>query len=116
MRSLPFVVCAWVTAVVADLAAKAALATDPTTVGAANVTAATPPPPPHPTAPTRPPSADSTPAGGTPGPYPSADFGLPLVIGGLCALTLAAMGAGALLQRCCRRAARHRHRASYAYA
>nr|AAC34457.1 glycoprotein gJ [Macacine alphaherpesvirus 1] len=110
MRSLPFVVCAWVTAVVADLAAKAALATDPTTVGAANVTAV---PTSHGANAT---SADSTPAGGTPGPYPSADFGLPLVIGGLCALTLAAMGAGALLQRCCRRAARHRHRASYAYA
>ncbi|ARS02659.1 envelope glycoprotein J [Macacine alphaherpesvirus 1] len=121
MRSLLFVVGAWVAAAVTYLSPNAALATDTTpTVAAANSTtanstAATVAGTAAPT--TGAPATNSTVAPETPGPFPPVDFALPAVIGGLCALTLAAMGAGALLHRCCRRAAaRRRQRAAYVYA
>ncbi|ARS01701.1 envelope glycoprotein J [Macacine alphaherpesvirus 1] len=129
MRSLLFVVGAWVLAAVTDLTPKAALATGANaTAGVANATATagvanatdaeatSPGAAATSAAVVTPPPTDSTQTAETPGPSPPTDFALPLVIGGLCALTLAAMGAGALLRRRCRRAARDRRRVSYLYA
>ncbi|ABA29318.1 US5 [Papiine alphaherpesvirus 2] len=113
MRSLLFVVGAWVAALVTNLTPDAALASGTTTAAAGN-TSATASPGDNATSM----DAGSTitaaapPGHSTPWPALPTDLALPLVIGGLCALTLAAMGAGALLHRCCRRCTRRRQNVS----
>ncbi|AAU88130.1 envelope glycoprotein J [Cercopithecine alphaherpesvirus 2] len=102
MRSLPLVVGAWAAALVTNLLPGAALAGDAAGANATSTAAGS----------TIPATAGAPPDHPTPWAFLQTDRALPLVIGGLCALTLAAMGAGAVLHRCCRRCARRRQNVS----
>ncbi|AHM96186.1 envelope glycoprotein J [Papiine alphaherpesvirus 2] len=111
MRSLLFVVGAWVAALVTNLTPDAALASG-TTAAAGNTSATASGDNATSADAGSTIAADAPPGHSTPWPSLPTDLALPLVIGGLCALTLAAMGAGAVLHRCCRRCARRRQNVS----